>query len=670
MRVNAFSLSCGVLCFGLATVAVSQPLPIYDISTVAGNGRFDLNPTAGVSISLRLPSPRSLTVDPSGNIYVGDIYYNRVILLYPDGTYNLFAGNGAERASGDGGAALLAGLPSPAALAFHAGELYVGSGGAIRKVSADGIINTIVTQQVIGATVQAIGFNADGVLHWADSLNRISRLGDDGKAVIVAGAGTAGSEGDGGPATEAKVSGPRGLRFDAEGNLYFADANNNRIRRVRTDGVIESYAGTGAVGRNDGPAATASFSLPGDLEWAADGSLLVADRGNQVVRRIGPNRLVTTATGDIAQQDRPAGPIALALDPSTSSPLMLDLLQARVYRLAPELNRIEVIAGSGPGDAIGDGSPATDASLLSPTDIAVGPDGSVYVSDEIDNKVRRIGPDGIITTFAGNGLLGAAVDGASARSQPVPVPRPLTFDAEGNLYVGTSAQIRKITPDGLMTRFAGTNAAGFAGDGGPATQAVLNFPQGMAFDTNGNLFIADTSNHRVRRVTKDGRISTVAGTGVAGFSGDGGPGINARLNEPFAVCFDPAGSLYILDRSNFRVRRLDTDGVIGAFAGNGGTRIVGDGGPAVQAELGGMLGIAWEGQTGSLILSGFGLRAVASTGVINSIAGTRIAGFSGDGSAALDAQIDTPWGVSAGRDGDIYAVDSRNYRIRKLTPRR
>src|SRR5436309_15727898 len=276
---------------------------------------------ASVRLALRLPGPRSLTVDPSDNIYVGDVYYNRVILLHPDGRYDLFAGNGAEQGSGDDGAALLAGLPSPAALAFHEGELYVGSGGAIRKVSADGIINTVVTQQLIGATVQAIGFNANGVLHWADSLNRIRRLSDDGKAVIlVAGTGTAGFEGDGGPATEAKLSGPRGLRFDSEGNLFFADASNNRIRRVRPDGVIENYAGTGAVGRNDGPAAMASFSLPGDLEWAADGSLLVADRGNQAVRRIGANRILTTATGNLEPQVRPAGQLAWAPIPAIGPP--------------------------------------------------------------------------------------------------------------------------------------------------------------------------------------------------------------------------------------------------------------------------------------------------------------------------------------------------------------
>lgn len=649
----------------LAAALHGQSVPVYDLSTFAGAGRFDLAATAGSSATLRLPSARVVATDGQGNLFLSDTYYNRVLQLTPDGQYVLFAGNGGDQNTGDGGPAVEASLNSPGALAFRDGVLYIGTASGIRAVS-EGIIRTVVPGAVLGAGVTGLAVSSTSELYWSTGRNRILRWRDAQVEVVAGGNGDAGFDGDGGPAATAKLNAPQGLRFDRNGNLFIADANNHRIRRVRLDGVIDTYAGIGTPGRVDGPADRASFNLPNDIEFLDDGTMVVADRGNATLRRITPQRIVSTATGRTDGIDRMLSPFSLA--PVDGFLLVSDNLQGRVYRVTTALDRMEVWAGSGPGDGIGDGGAATQATLLGPTGVAVLPDGSVLVSDEADHRIRKIAPDGLISTFAGNGLLAAAEQGVAATSVSIPVPRALAVDPQGNVYIASSTQIRKVDVNGIHTVFAGSGQAAFLGDGGPAVRAALNFPQGLAADDSGNLYIADTSNHRVRVVNANGAIRTIAGTGEPGFSGDGGPASSARLNSPWALAFDASGNLLILDRGNARVRRIDASGVIQTVAGRGPVGNAGDGGPAVDATLSNLLGMTFDPSTGNILLSALSIRALTPEGKIERIAGNATVGFSEPG-PALNSLLDLPWGIAAAPNGEIYVIDSRNYRVRKLTPR-
>jgi len=313
-----------------------------------------------------------------------------------------------------------------------------------------------------------------------------------GVITTVVGDGVEGYSGDGGPATSAEL-GPIGVAIDAAGNIYIADTNN-LIRKVDTSGIITTVAGNGSY----------SFS--------------------------------------------------------------------------------------------GDGGPATSAALGNPTGVAVDASGNLYIADTQNDRVRKVDNSGIITTVAGNGNYASIYtgDGGPATSAMI-YPKGVAVDASGNLYIAetTDNRILKVDKSGIITTVAGySSTVGYGGDGGPATRAMLNYPLGVAVDTFGNLYIADTGNNCVRKVDTYGIITTVAGYWAKGYSGDHGPATHAMLNYPTSVAVDASGNLYIADLKNYRVRKVDTSGTITTVAGNGIPNYSGDGGPAVYAELGYPYGVA------------------------------------------------------------------------------
>jgi hypothetical protein len=331
---------------------------------------------------------------------------------------------------------------------------------------------------------------------------------------------------------------------------------------------------------------------------------------------------------------------------------------------------ITTVAGTGVAGFGGDGGPATDAQLNNPVGLGVDSAGILYIADYRNHRVRKVTLDGMITTVAGTGVAGFGGDGGPATSAQLDLPAGVDVDSAGNLYIAenNNHRVRKVTPDGVITTVAGTGVTGFGGDGGPATDAQLNNPAEVMVDSAGTLYIADFNNHRVRKVTPDGVITTVAGTGVAGFGGDGGPATDAQLNGPAGVVMDSAEALYVSDLFNHRVRKVTPDGVITTVAGTGVAGFSGDGGPATAAQLNTLVRIALDSADALYIAdrSNHRVRKIGQDGVITTVAGTGIAGFSGDGGPATDAQLDTPLGVAVDSAGTLYIAD-HNERVRQVT---
>ena len=295
------------------------------------------------------------------------------------------------------------------------------------------------------------------------------------------------------------------------------------------------------------------------------------------------------------------------------------------------------MAGTGsPGDS-GDDGPATQASLNQPSGLALDGRGNLYIADRGNHRVRRVGPDGVITTFAGTGRQGFEADGDAARFQKLNLPSGVALDAQGNVYIADRGnhRVRRVGLDGVIRTVAGTGTGGFSGDAGPATQARLNSPAGIAVDAKGNLYIADGGNHRVRRVGADGLVSTVAGTGQAGFSGDGGRASSAELSGPSGVWGDVEGNLYIADAGNRRIRKVGPDGIITTAAGGGVS--LGDGGPAEKAGFRDPTGVALDSR-GNLYIADAGdhrIRRVEGTAG-TAITPSRSPDFDANGRIDLD----------------------------------
>ncbi|MBI2875537.1 MAG: hypothetical protein HYY20_01500, partial [Candidatus Tectomicrobia bacterium] len=368
---------------------------------------------------------------------------------------------------------------------------------------------------------QGLGGWSLSVHHAYHPMARVFSLGDGGRRsaealgqviTTVAGNGIQGFDGDDGPATMAKLWLPYGVAVGPEGSFYIADTINNRIRRVDPRGIITTVAGNGewGYGGDGGPATLAKLKSPYGVTVGPDGSLYIADTGNSRVRRVDPEGIITT------------------------------------------------VAGNGERGYSGDGGPATLAKLRSVYGVAVGPDCSLYLADYADNRIRRVSPEGIITTVVGNGTPGYSGDGGPAAAAKLESPYGVAVGADGSLYIADfgNSRIRRVGPEGIITTVVGNGEPEYSGDGGPATQAQLYWPRAVAVGPDGSLYIADTDNSRIRRVDPGGIITTVAGNGKPGYSGDGGLAVAAELYDPRAVAVGADGSLYIPDPGYTRIRRV------------------------------------------------------------------------------------------------------------------
>ncbi len=333
---------------------------------------------------------------------------------------------------------------------------------------------------------------------------------------------------------------------------------------------------------------------------------------------------------------------------------------------------ISTVAGDGTLGFSGDGGPGTLAELSVPFGVAVDGAGNLFIADFGNSRLRKVTPANAITTVAGNGTIGFSGDGGPATSAQLFSPEGVAVDGAGNLFIADllDNRIRKVTPAGTITTVAGNGTLGFSGDGGPGTSAELASPTGVAVDGAGNLFIADFLNNRIRKVTPAGIITTVAGNGTIGFSGDGGPGTSAQLFLPEGVAVDGAGNLFIADSGNNSIRKVTPAGTITTVAGNGTLGFSGDGGPATLAELDSPVGVAVDG-AGNLFIADSEnnlIRKITPAGTITTVAGNGTRGFSGDGGPGTSAELASPSGVAVDRAGNLFIAEWRNNRVRKLTP--
>lgn len=333
-----------------------------------------------------------------------------------------------------------------------------------------------------------------------------------------------------------------------------------------------------------------------------------------------------------------------------------------------------VAASAGPASAAPGPAPGESGSEISTFatgftsgyGIALDADGNAFVSDPFDSVVKKITPQGVVSIVAGNGSFGSTGDGGLATAAELAGPRGLAVDADGNLYIAEASgdRIRRVGVNGIITTFAGTGVGGFSGDGGLATAAEISFPHDVEIDSAGNVYISSFSNDRIRVIAPNGIISTFAGTGVSGFSGDGGPAAAAELSAPRTMTIDGDDNLFVFEWGNTRVRRISSDGTITTVAGDGDFGTDGDGGLAIDASLEDTKGLAID-DAGNLYISDEStdvVRRVNTAGVIETVAGTAVAGYSGDGGPPLDAQFNFPRGLAIRPDGTLLVVDVNHVR--------
>jgi trimeric autotransporter adhesin len=647
----------------------------YTIDSIAGVG--PVLGDGGPATSAQLFMPAGLAVDKTGILYISDIANYRIRKVSAAGAITTLTGNGVRALSGDRGPAANAQITEVYGMALDKdGNLYFAdlASSRVRKIATDGIISTIAGGKngfsgdggpATAAQLNrpySVAVDGSGNIYIADTYNyRIRKISADGTITTAAGTGTRGHTGDDGPAQNAQIMGVVALAMDAAGNLYFPEPSGNRVRKVDTSGVIRTIAGTGEEGFNgdDRPATTAQLSQPTGVGVDSAGNVYIADSQNGRIRKVTPAGLITTVAGggdNYFPQDgnlaTDAGlpPLQGLLVDSAGNIYFTDQFTGLVRKVTTD-GRIRAVAGG--SHFSGDGDAATKASLFFPEGVAAGGDGTLLIADTHNNRVRKVTAAGQISTVAA--------------APQVLVPAAVAADHSGNFYVTDSGagQVLKISSGGGLSVVAG------GGDGGPAAQVELELsvPGGLAVDAAGNLFIVESDHSRVLKLTPGGTITTFAGTGESGFSGDGGPASSALMNLPLGVAVDNAGDLYIADAGNARIRKVGGDGIIRTVAG-GGQQSPENGVPATEAALCGVASVAADSK-GSFY---FGNRCnnavwmVSSTGALNLFAGTREAGFAGDGGLATQAKLWSPDALAVDKDGNLVIADTYNHRIRKLAP--
>jgi sugar lactone lactonase YvrE len=592
-------------------------------------------------------------------------------------------------------------LHAPVTMAMDAtGALYVLENGyyatafggftgpsQVRRIAPDGTITRVVAPRLVRDTAEVTGparvdlghamdltVDRQGNLYIADEgAHRIWKVDPQGVVSTLAGRGTPGRSGDGGPADQARLNGPRGVALDSAGNLYIADTFNHSVRRVATDGTISTVAGRGSptFSGDGGPAVEAGLSYPRDIALDAQGNLYIADHTNRRLRRVNREGVIETVRAGLGEVRR------LALD-GQGNVYVSSFSTHRIRKVAPDGTMTTVAGGGVPGFS-GDGGKATEAQLSYPAGVLVDVSGNLLIVDIVNGRIRRVALDGTISTVAGGG----DPTGLPASQVSVFWPRGGVRDAQGNFYVADNAHARilKIDPEGIVTRIAGTGVpGGYQGEGLPAREVSLGnlrgnpvpfHVDGLALDSQGNLYFPDQMQRRVYKLDPNGILTTVAGNGRIGFSGDGGLATEAALSGEFwNVAADTQGNLYISDGGNHRVRRVDRNGIITTVAGNGQTTYRGDGGSASETGLRSPDALTVDAQ-GNLSIGDVGLHRifkVTPDGTISTVAGTGARGYTGDGGKATEARIGLPENIAVDGAGNLYFADRAFHCIRRVTP--
>ena len=725
------------------------------VQSIAGSGPNNLP-----ALKSSLGSPAAIAIDGAANVYVGDLFSERVLKVAANGNVTVVAGTGGRGGSfGDGGPAIDANLFFPSGVTVDSsGNVFIADSTAckIREISAQtGIISTAAgtgefcTYSGDGGPAPAATLNnpsgvavdSSGNIIIADTNNCLIRKVSASTGVISTLAGTlpdvtgllhCGYSGDGGPATSAKIGFANGVAVDSSGNVFIADTTNCAIRKISSsNGQISTVAGDVSLGcgysGDGGTATSAQLNQTFGVTVDGSGNVFIADTTNCVIRKVSSsNGQISTVAGDFssgcgyfgddgaatsAQLNQPSG---VAVDGSGNI-FIADNKDSVIREVSSSTGNISTFAGvtvpdpNQTGHLIGlaaysgDGHLATDAELGFLNDSPFSPglatdhSGNVFIADTANNAVREVSAStGKITTLAGNGLIGFSGDGGPATSAELFFPRDVAVDSSGNVFImdAGNCTVRKITAStGIISTVAGIppdsdgNAnCGFSGDGGPATSAQL-FPidllspaGGVAVDSSGNIFIADTGNGVVREVSAStGIITSVVGTGglgFGGFSGDGGPATSALLNAPYSVAVDASDNIFIADTFNNVIREVTAVNgniytVVGSTVLGSGTS--GEGGPPGAVELGPTFGVFLD-PAGNLFIpdsSNCVVREVSgSTGIISIAAGiphsngNPYCGYSGDGGPALSAVFDYPTAAGADASEDLVVLD--NTRIRSV----
>ncbi len=639
----------------------------------------------------------TVAVDSSGNLYFADFENHQVLRVTPAGAISVIAGNGFVGFSGDGGLAVNASLFRPEGLAVGSdGTIYIGDTGnnRVRKVTPQGVISTIAgsSSDVFGGdggsgllagllNPRGLAVDSTGNVFIADSgHSRIRKLSSAGVISTVAGTGTEAFSGDGGKATAAALNNPYAVALDSTNTLFIADSFNQRIRKVGSDGNISTVTGTGAATYQDGDAKTASFSYPKGLWFDAQNNLYISDPGNNLIRLLSGSVVSTIAgtgvfsfagDGGAAKAAALGTPAAVAVD-KAGRVFIADSANSRIRSIDPGSKAISTFAGNGQYRVSPSGIVATQAFLSNPNDLKIGPDGLLYIADMQNNRIARLERDGTLTNFAGSFQYGFSGDGGAAVRATMYFPRQIAFDRNGNLFVVESQnqRVRKINPAGIISTFAGNSDPGFSGDGGPATAAHFQYPTGVVVDSLGNVYVADQLNYVVRKILADGsKITTIAGIpGQPGYNGDNIPATQAKLSGPERLGIDAQDRLYIADVNNHRIRLIGGDGIIHTIAGTGEAGYSGDNGPATAAKLNRPTSVWVEPGSGNIVIADAfnNVVRVIQNGTIRTVAGNGVAASAGDGGAATSASLSQPLSAITDNNGGYYIGDQFGNRVRHV----
>ncbi|HYS54496.1 MAG TPA: hypothetical protein VER58_12130 [Thermoanaerobaculia bacterium] len=670
------------------------------IITVAGGGSDD----GQLATDISLFGPRGLAFDSAGRLYVVERFQGIIRRIdLQSGKVETIAGRGAAGFGGDGGPARKATLKEPRTIFIDASDnIYISDSGngRVRKIDAKTGIMTTVAGRGSERSDNTLGDNGpatEAVLRgpwgiWIDRGNLyITESGFQGQRVrkvvlstgiisTVAGPvdGSEGFEGDGGPASNAKFSNPLGIIADSGGNIFVADSDSHRVRRIdAVTGNIETYAGGGTAKADGVPANSVDLDYTTVFAFDRNGNLLIDSLSG--IRRVDKStRVISTLAVDFGIS------YGLAVDPSGNVLVSSDGYAAILKFTSASTMDFTVIAGE--GTYVGDGLPATAAIVRSPQGLAADAAGNLFIADSANLLVRRVDAvTNLISTAAGNGFFyDNNEDGKPATSSSL-YPVDIAFDANGDLFIADAGngRIKKLdSKTGIVTFFAGSGASPDANtnnEGVPALQATFARLGGIAFDANGNLYLAETGANRIWKISGSTKtVNLFAGNGKEDFTGDGGAAKEAAIWSPSQVVFDGSGNAYISDSGNNRIRKVTPAGTISTFAGGGNDQPpFGDGGPASQAYFtpGHMAIDRGRGKLYFVDTSASRLRVIdLATSTIDTVAGSGTysyvdADFAGDNGPAKDAKLNFPFndsGVAVDRTGNLFISDSNNNRVRAV----